>query len=91
MRDDLKEQRIRDAEDIRRFLTNDAVKRAFEAQFLSLFTEWKQTTDPVRCGQLHAEARALDGFWVTLQATVDSGERDQAELDPRATRPEPLA
>lgn len=84
------EQRIRDAEEVGRFLTNESVKRAFRAYEEILFQRWRAATDPTEREEIHAQVRAFDGMADVLAAVVATGERDSLELD-RATRPGPLA
>lgn len=87
---DAMEQRIRDAEEVGRFLANESVKRVFQAYEELLFRRWRAATDPAERESLHAQVCAFDGLAASLKAVVDSGERDIHDLE-RAKRPGPLA
>lgn len=67
------EQRIRDGERIRQFLTDEVVKGRFEALEAKYVEEWKVGETPAAREAAWAKVRALGDVRLELNVVVDAG------------------
>lgn len=66
-------QRIADAERVRTFLADEAIKRALAALNRAYFDEFKASKTPTEREGAWAKARVVEDFGIQLQAILDVG------------------